>query len=149
MMKRTTSRRPPAAQRRRPRRGCARTPASTYLYLHAVGVGNSVAVPCLARHGAKRGTGTCDPLINTCRHALCRGFWKSKYTHTNTKTSRSGRPICFFAAEYPHVLFRQGDGGGVCEISFVERKYGRINGGTRVLELAADTREATPWQGAR
>jgi hypothetical protein len=27
--------------------------------------------------------------------------------------------------------------------------YRRINGGTRVLELAADSREATPWKGAR
>jgi hypothetical protein len=41
--------RPPAAQWRRPRRGCARTPVGTYLYLHAVGADNSVAVPGLAR----------------------------------------------------------------------------------------------------
>jgi hypothetical protein len=29
--------------------GCARKPVGTYLYLHAVGAGNPVAVPCLAR----------------------------------------------------------------------------------------------------
>jgi hypothetical protein len=29
--------------------GCARKPVGTYLYLHAVGAGNLVAVPSLAR----------------------------------------------------------------------------------------------------
>jgi hypothetical protein len=33
----------------RPGGGCARRPVGTYLYLHAVSVGNHVAVPCLAR----------------------------------------------------------------------------------------------------
>jgi hypothetical protein len=41
------------ARRRRngggPGRGCARRPVGTYLYLHAVGAGNPVAVPGLAR----------------------------------------------------------------------------------------------------
>jgi hypothetical protein len=32
---------------------------------------------------------------------------------------------------------------------FGERGYGRINGGTRVLELAAGSREASPGQGVR
>jgi hypothetical protein len=36
-------------------------PVGTYLSLHGVGVGNLVAVPCLARSGAERGTGSCDP----------------------------------------------------------------------------------------
>jgi hypothetical protein len=36
-------------------------PVGTHLYLHAVGDGNHVAVPGLARWGAKRGTGKCDP----------------------------------------------------------------------------------------
>jgi hypothetical protein len=41
--------------------GCARWPAGTYLYLHAVGVGNRhVAVLGLARWGAKRSTNSCD-----------------------------------------------------------------------------------------
>jgi hypothetical protein len=44
-----TARRPPAAQRRGPGEGCARRPVGTYLYLHAVGVGNLLAVPGLAR----------------------------------------------------------------------------------------------------
>jgi hypothetical protein len=41
-----------ARRRRRgggPGEGCARRPVGTYLYLHAVGVGNPIAVPCLAR----------------------------------------------------------------------------------------------------
>jgi hypothetical protein len=41
------------ARRRRsgggPGEGCARRPVGTYIYLHAVGAGNLVAVPCLAR----------------------------------------------------------------------------------------------------
>jgi hypothetical protein len=41
------------ARRRRsgggPGEGCARMPVGAYLYLHAVGVGNHVAVPSLAR----------------------------------------------------------------------------------------------------
>jgi hypothetical protein len=44
---------PLGARRRRsgggPGEGCARMPVGTYLYLHAVGVGNLVAVPCFAR----------------------------------------------------------------------------------------------------
>jgi hypothetical protein len=43
----------PGARRRRsgggPGKGCARKPIGTYLYLLAVGAGNPVAVPCLAR----------------------------------------------------------------------------------------------------
>jgi hypothetical protein len=41
--------RPPAAQQRRAKRGCARRPVGTYLYLHALGDGNPVAVPGMAR----------------------------------------------------------------------------------------------------
>jgi hypothetical protein len=41
------------ARRRRggggPGEGCARRPVGTYLYLHAVGAGNPIAVPSLAR----------------------------------------------------------------------------------------------------
>jgi hypothetical protein len=32
-----------------PGEGCTRMPVGTYLYLHAVGAGNPIAVPCLAR----------------------------------------------------------------------------------------------------
>jgi hypothetical protein len=39
---------------------------------------------------------------------------------------------------------------GAVHVKFFWRKgYGRINGGTRVLEVAADIREATPRKGAR
>jgi hypothetical protein len=37
------------ARQRRSGGGCARRPVGTYLYLHAVGAGNPIAVPCLAR----------------------------------------------------------------------------------------------------
>jgi hypothetical protein len=41
------------ARRRRsgggPGGGCVRMPVGTYLYLHALGASNPVAVPCLAR----------------------------------------------------------------------------------------------------
>jgi hypothetical protein len=42
-------------------------------------------------------------------------------------------------------------GGGACIVMTMWRrgKYGRISGGTRVLELAADSREATIGCGAR
>jgi hypothetical protein len=45
----------------RPGWGCARMPVDTCLYLHAVGASNHVAVPCLARYMAKRGTGSYNP----------------------------------------------------------------------------------------
>jgi hypothetical protein len=35
-------------------------PVGTYLHLHALGATNHVAVPGLARYGAKRGTGSYD-----------------------------------------------------------------------------------------
>jgi hypothetical protein len=37
----------------------------------------------------------------------------------------------------------------VCELFFGEEGYGRTNGGRRVLELAADSREAALGHGAR
>jgi hypothetical protein len=53
------------ARRRRsgggPKGRRARMPVGTYLYLYAVGATNHVAVPCMARSGAKRDTGSCDP----------------------------------------------------------------------------------------
>jgi hypothetical protein len=54
-----------------------------------------------------------------------------------------------FATRYSQLFSRQGGGGGDCEIFFGERRYGRINAGTRVSELAADNREAALEQGAR
>jgi hypothetical protein len=32
-----------------------------YLHVHAAGARKHVAVPCLARLGAKRGSGSCEP----------------------------------------------------------------------------------------
>jgi hypothetical protein len=53
----------------------------------------------------------------------------------------------FFAIEYSYILSRQGGGGGVYEILFGDKGFGWISGGTRVLELAADNREAALGQG--
>jgi hypothetical protein len=53
----------------------------------------------------------------------------------------------FLETKYLHVLSRQG--GDVCEMFFGEEGYGRISGGTRMLELAADSREAAQGHGAR
>jgi hypothetical protein len=49
------------------------------------------------------------------------------------------------------LIYRPIWGDGACIFKSVWRRrwYGRISGGTRLLELAADNREATPWQGAR
>jgi hypothetical protein len=144
------TRRPPAAQRRRrsgdgPGEGCARRPVGTCLYLHAVGAGNHVAVPGLARWGHKQGTGGCDPRDHHVREAIYGGFWKiiiPIHQHRDF-------PLGFFVTKYSEILSRQGDGGWVCEMLFGEDGYGWISGGTRVLELAADSREAALGHGAR
>jgi hypothetical protein len=47
-----------------------------------------------------------------------------------------------------HILSRHG-GNDVCELFFGEEGYGRISGGTKVLEQAADNREAALGHGAR
>jgi hypothetical protein len=72
-------------------------PVGTYLYLHVVGAGSLLAVPDLARYGAKRGTGSCDPRDQSLLGSHVWGFWKSKYPYINTRISRSVCPICFFA----------------------------------------------------
>jgi hypothetical protein len=48
-------RRPAAAQRRRPLRGCARMPVGTHPHLLVVGVGSPIDVPCFERLGARWG----------------------------------------------------------------------------------------------
>jgi hypothetical protein len=52
-------------------------PVGTYLYLHAVDAGNHVAVPCLAREGAARGTDSCDPRDQQLSGSPVRRVWKN------------------------------------------------------------------------
>jgi uncharacterized Fe-S cluster-containing protein len=86
--------------------------------------------------------------MSSCREALYIGFLEKHIIRTpRVRSPARRRPICFFATEYSQILSRQG--GGVCETFFGGRGYGLISGGTRVLELAAGSREAAPEQGAR
>jgi hypothetical protein len=81
---------------------------------------------------------------------MYKGFWKiliSVHRHMDPPLGMSD--MFFLVTKYSQILSRQGGGGGVCEISFGEEGYGRINGGMRVLEMAADSREASPGHGAR
>jgi hypothetical protein len=53
-------------------------PVGTYLYLRAVGTGDPVDVPCLARgRGLNEVPIVAIREINSCRKALYGGFWKS------------------------------------------------------------------------
>jgi hypothetical protein len=54
-----------------------------------------------------------------------------------------------FVTKYSHILSRQKGGGGVFEKFFGYEGYGRISGGTKVSELAADNWEAALGHGAR
>jgi hypothetical protein len=71
-------------------------------------------------------------VINNCREAMYGELWKWEYPYTNTRIS--ARPVryafcdCILADTHPTR-----GGGGVCEMFFGERGYGRISGGTRVL----------------
>jgi hypothetical protein len=71
----------------------------------------------------------------------------------NIRTLAKGSPArlvryVFSATKYSQILSRRG-GNDVCRFFFGEEGYGRISGGTRVLELAADNWEAALGHGAR
>jgi hypothetical protein len=59
-----------------------------------------------------------------------------------------GQSDIFSATKYSQILSRH-DGNDICEMFFGEKGYGRIGGGTRVLEPAAYSWEATLGHGAR
>jgi hypothetical protein len=77
------------------------------------------------------------------------GFGKLQYPYTSTKISRSTRPICFFVTKYSSHTVPFGGMGPISMKRKLRGGYGRINDGLRVLELAADNREATLGKGAR
>jgi hypothetical protein len=54
----------------------------------------------------------------------------------------------FSATKYSHKLYRHG-GNDVCKMFSSVEGYGPISSGTRVLELAADSRKVALWYGAR
>jgi hypothetical protein len=86
--------------------------------------------------------------ISSCREAMYGGFWKSILSVHQHMDLPLGQSDIISATKYSQILPRHG-GNDVCEMFFGEEGYGRISGGTRVLEMAADSREATPWCGAR
>jgi hypothetical protein len=141
------------ARRRRngggPGGGCARRPVGTYLYLHAVGAGNPVAVPILARWGAERGTDSCDPRDQHLSGSPVRRVLEKHNIRTPTQESPA-RPIRYVlsATKYSQILSRP-VGYEDCGMFFGKERYGRISGGTRMLELAADIWEAALGHGAR
>jgi hypothetical protein len=76
-----------------------------------------------------------------------RRVWKSQYPHYITMISHSANPMCF---SHNIVKYSPDKEAGAVPWTFIWREgYGRISGGTRVLELAADSQEATPRKGAR
>jgi hypothetical protein len=67
--------------------GCAHMPVGTYLYMYAVGVSKHVAVPSLARQGAKRGTVTCDPRDRQLSGSPVRRLLEKQNIRTSTLRS--------------------------------------------------------------
>jgi hypothetical protein len=66
------------------------------------------------------------------------GFWKSIISVHHRDLPLGQSDMSF---RYSQTLSRHG-GNDVSELFLGEEGYGRINGGTRVLELAADNWEA-------
>jgi hypothetical protein len=83
-------------------------PVGTYLCLHAVGVGNPLAVPCSGRYGAKQGTGSCDPRDPHVSGSHVRRVLENHNIRTPPLRSPTWPVRCvFFATEYSSdtVLF--------------------------------------------
>jgi hypothetical protein len=104
--------------------GCARRPVGTYPYLHAVGAGNPIAVPGLARWGAERGTDSCDPRDQHLSGSHVRRVLKKHNIRTHAQGSPA-QPVryVFSATKYSQILSRRWGGGGVFEIFFGEEGY--------------------------
>jgi hypothetical protein len=88
--------------------GCARGPVGTHAHrLLVVGASNPIAVPCLARLGARRGE------IRRLRSAdqqlsggLSMGGFSKYYICTSVKISRSASMISFSRLDNPRILSR-------------------------------------------
>jgi hypothetical protein len=77
------------------------------------------------------------------------GFWKNMISVHQHRDLPLGLSDMFFsAAKYLQILSRP-DENEVCGMFFGEKRYGRVSGRTRVLELAADSWEAALRRGAR
>jgi hypothetical protein len=132
--------------------GCARMPVGTHPHLLVVGVGNPIAVPSLARLGARRvKSGGCDPRISSCREASIRRAFKNIRCIQASKTQDF--PLCLSDTYFQGLI--------LLAYSLVYGLYMYLKvrfAATRVrtnlswrwaLELAADSREAPHGQGAR
>jgi hypothetical protein len=77
------------------------------------------------------------------------GFWKSTISVHQHIDLPLGQSDMFFQRLSTHIYSPVLTGTMSAEYVFDEEGYGRISGGTRVLELAADNWEASLGHGAR
>jgi hypothetical protein len=80
-------------------------PVGTYLYLHAVGVGNPVAVPCLARHGLNEVPAVAIRGISNYRQVMYGGFLEKHNIRTLANGSRLVRYV-FSETTYSQIISR-------------------------------------------
>jgi hypothetical protein len=75
-----------------PKGWCARMPIGIHLHLPVVGDGKPVAVPCLVRYGAERGSGSAIFTINKRREAMVRrAFMNVIYIRAPSSHARAVR----------------------------------------------------------
>jgi hypothetical protein len=77
------------------------------------------------------------------------GFWKNIISVHQHRDLPLGLSDMFFQQLHTHIYSPVTAGTIFADCFFGEEGYGRISGGTRVLELAADNWEATLGHGAR
>jgi hypothetical protein len=121
----------------------------TYLYLHAVGAGNPVAVPAWHGRGLNEVPITAIRGICSCWEARYGGFWKNIISVRQHRDLPLGMSDMFFQHLNTRRYSPVTAGTMSVDCFFGEEGYGRISDGTRVLELAADIREAALGHGAR
>jgi hypothetical protein len=57
--------------------------------------------------------------ISCCREAMCGGFWKSKYSHNNTKISRSARQPIRYVFSRLNTYIYSSDKAGAVHVKYV------------------------------
>jgi hypothetical protein len=87
--------------------------------------------------------------ISNCPEALYGGFWKNIISILQHKDLPLGQSDMFFQQLNTHRYSSVTAGTMFADCFFGKEGYGRISGGTRVLELAADSWEAALGHGAR